>query len=327
MDGRDLARADAAAAVGEIMDGAAAPAQIAALLTALRAKGETVDEIVGAASAMRKRMIRVEAGAGVVLDTCGTGGDGRGTMNVSTLAALVCATAEVKVAKHGNRAASSKCGSADLLAALGLPLDLPKERLELMLRRRYFAFLMAPNFHPAMKHAAPVRRELGLRTIFNLLGPLANPAGANVQTIGVGDPKYVDVMAKALAELGTRRSFVFGGETDELTPCGPNRVREVMGKKIRTFTIGPRDFGLKKCKLDDFAGGTPEENAEIARGLLAGKAGPMQDVVVMNAAAALVASGRAGTWADGADLAQSILHHGDAARKLDDLIAFANGGR
>lgn len=322
--GDDLQRAEAAAAVGEIMDGAAPPARIAAFATALRAKGETVDEIVGAAEALRQRMIRVDAGDGAILDTCGTGGDGRGTLNVSTLAALVCAASGVKVAKHGNRAASSKCGSADLLEALGLKLELPKERLELMIRRLGFAFLMAPSFHPALKHAAPVRRELGFRTIFNFLGPLANPASANVQTIGVGDPDFVDLMAKALAALGTRRSFVFGGETDELTPAGPNRVREVLGKKIRTFTLGPADFHLRKSKLADLAGGSPADNAAIARDLLAGKLGPQRDVVVMNAAAALVAAGRAGTWADGAEIAESALHHGDAQKLLDDLVAFSN---
>ena len=186
---------------------------------------------------------------------------------------------------------------------------------------------MAPNFHPAMKHAAPVRRALGFRTIFNLVGPLANPASANVQTIGVPDAALVDVFAQALRTLGTRRSFVVHGQTDELTPCGPNVVREIQGDRVREFTLTAKDFGLKKCAMADLGGGMPKENAEIARRVLASKPGPARDVVVMNAGAALVAAGRAGTWDDGADLALAILEQGEAKKKLDDLIAFSNGGR
>ena len=316
--GRDLSRAAAARAVGEIMDGRVGDVKIAAFLTAMAIKGETAAELAGAAAAMRKRVRRVRAPRGRVVDTCGTGGDGAGTFNISTLAGLVVAAAGVTVAKHGNRAASSRCGSADLLEALGVRIDLSPREMERCLRRVGFAFLMAPTCHPAMRHAAPVRRELGFRTIFNLVGPVSNPAFADTQTVGVYSWEHARLLARALR---VRRAFVFHGDgTDELTPCGTNRVIAVPG--FRTFTATARDFGVKRCRLDDLAGGSPRDNAAIAMRVLRGKPGPPLDTVAMNAGAALVAAGRARSFRDGAARARELLASGAALRKLDALRAF-----
>jgi len=320
---RDLSADEAAASLGEIMDGAATPAQIAAFLTALRLKGETVDEIAGCARAMRQRAVRVDGGPGVVLDTCGTGGDGLGTFNISTITAIVVAACGVRVAKHGNRAASSKCGSSDLLEALGVKIENPKEKIEKMLREVGIAYLHAPNFHPAMKHAAPVRKELGFRTIFNLLGPLCNPAGANVQVIGVFAPDLVRPVAEVLQALGSTRAFAFHGHggLDELSTTGDNRAVEMNGGKIVEWTIGPATIGVPVAKVEDLVGGAAAENAAIARELLAGKKGPRRDIVLLNAAIALVAAGQAKTPLEGAGKAAEALDSGAARRKLDQLAA------
>jgi anthranilate phosphoribosyltransferase len=321
--GRSLTRQQTARALGAVMDGRASPVKIAALLTALAVKGESADEVAGGALAMRRRMLRVRAAHRPLLDTCGTGGDGTGTINVSTLAALVAAAAGVPVAKHGNRAASSRCGSADLLEALGVRIDLTPRQMERSLRRVGFAFLMAPTCHPAMKYAGPVRRELGFRTIFNLLGPLTNPAGADVQTIGVFSWEKARLMARVLSILGTRRALVFhgAGGHDELTPCGPNRVCDVRGRALRTYVVGPRDFGLPRCRASALTGGSPPQNAALALGVLRGERGPLQDVVVMNAGAALAAAGRTRTFQDGAALARQALRSGAALRILEQLRA------
>jgi anthranilate phosphoribosyltransferase len=315
---------EAAAAMGEIMDGAASPAQIASFLTALKMKGETVDEITGCARAMRQRSVKIDPGPGVVLDTCGTGGDGLGTFNISTVSAFVVAACGVKVAKHGNRAASSKCGSADLLEALGVKLENPKEKLEKILRDVGIVYLHAPNFHPAMKHAAPVRKELGFRTIFNLLGPLCNPAGANVQVIGIFSPTLTRPIAQVLRELGASRAFTFHGHggLDELSTTGWNSAVDMNAGKLMDVSIGPETVGVPVAKPADLLGGLVEENVKIAKEVLGGhKRGPRRDIVVLNAAVALVAAGAAKNPKDGADKALEALESGAAQAKLDQFIA------
>ena len=321
--GTSLSADEAAAATGEIMDGAATPVQIAAFLTALKMKGETVDEIAGCARAMRQRAVRVDAGGGTVLDTCGTGGDGLGTFNISTVSAIVAAACGARVAKHGNRAASSRCGSSDLLEALGVKLENPKEKLEKILREVGIAYLHAPNFHPAMKHAGPVRKELGFRTIFNLLGPLCNPAGATAQVIGIFSPALVRPIAEVLRTLGSVHAFTFHGHggLDELSTTGDNRVVEMAGGTITELTIGPETVGVAKAAASDLAGGDAAANAAIARDILAGQKGPKRDIVVLNAAVALVAAGVAKTPREGAGKAADALDSGAARRKLDQLVA------
>ncbi len=321
--GTSLSADEAADATGEIMDGAATPAQIAAFLTALHMKGETVDEITGCARAMRRRAVRVDGGPGVILDTCGTGGDGLGTFNISTVSALVAAACGARVAKHGNRAASSRCGSSDLLEALGVKIENPKEKIETILRDVGIAYLHAPNFHPAMKHAGPVRKELGFRTIFNLLGPLCNPAGANAQVIGIFAPGLVRPIAEVLRTLGSVHAFTFHGHggLDELSTTGENRAVEMSGGALRDVTIGPESAGVPVAAAADLAGGDVAANAAIARDILAGKKGPKRDIVVLNAAVALVAAGQAKTPVEGAAKAAEALDAGAAKKKLDQLVA------
>ena len=320
---QSLSADEAALAMGEIMDGAATPAQIASFLTALRMKGETVEEITGCARAMRQRSVKIDAGPGVVLDTCGTGGDGLGTFNISTVAAFVVSACGVKVAKHGNRAASSKCGSADLLEALGVKLENPREKLESILREVGFVYLHAPNFHPAMKHAAPIRKELGFRTIFNLLGPICNPAGANVQVIGVYSPQLTKPIAQVLQALGSQRSFTFHGHggLDELSTTGWNFAIDMHGGKLIDMTIGPETVGLPVAKSADLLGGQVADNVAIAKEIFAGKKGPKRDIVVLNAAIALVAAGQAKNPKDGAAKASDALESGAAQKKLDQFVA------
>ncbi len=323
VSGNSLSADEAAAAMGEIMDGSATFSQVAAFVTALRMKGETVDEITGCARAMRQRAVRVDAGGGVVLDTCGTGGDGQGTFNISTLAALVAAACGARVAKHGNRAASSKCGSADLLEALGVRLENPKEKIEKMLREVGLAYLHAPAFHPAMKHAAPVRKEIGFRTVFNILGPLCNPAGAGVQTVGVFSPRLCRPLAEVLGALGSSRVFTFHGHggLDELTTTGENHLVEFRDGKVTETTLDPRALGLPAAKPGDLAGGSPEENAGIARSVLGGAPGPRRDAVLLNAAVALMAAGLAGTPEEGIRRAAEAIDSGAVLRKLDQFVA------
>ena len=320
---QSLSRDEAASAMGEIMDGAATPAQIAAFLTALRMKGETVEEITGCALAMRRRVVRVDAGGGRVLDTCGTGGDGQGTFNVSTVTAIVVAACGVKVAKHGNRAASSKCGSSDLLEALGVKIENPKEKIEAILREVGIAYLHAPSFHPAMKHAAPVRKELGFRTIFNILGPLCNPAFANVQVVGIFAPSLVRPVAEVLQALGSTHVFTFHGADglDELSTTGENRAIEMNDGRITERTIGPESIGVPRAKVDDLLGGAAAENARIARDILSGAKGPHRDIVLLNAAVALVAAGAAKEPREGAQKAAQAIDSGGAKKKLEQLAA------
>jgi anthranilate phosphoribosyltransferase len=321
--GQSLPADEAARAMGEIMDGAASPALIAAYLTALRMKGETADEIAGSARAMRQRMLRVDPGADVVLDTCGTGGDGTGTFNISTATAIVCAASGVRVAKHGNRAASSKCGSADVLEALGVRIENPTDKVEKILHEVGIGYLHAPSFHPAMKHAGPVRKELGFRTVFNLLGPLCNPAGANVQVVGLFSAALVRPYAEVLRALGSRAALTVHGHggLDELSTTGENAAVELRGGELRELAIAPEAVGVARAKAEELRGGGPQDNARIIREILDGRKGPPRDVVLLNAAAALAAAGAAKDLPEGAAKAAQAIDSGAARKKLEQLVA------
>jgi anthranilate phosphoribosyltransferase len=326
MERGPLSEAEARAAFEAIMDGRAEPARLGAFLVALRMRGETVGELAVFARVMRERATRVDAGDPMVLDTCGTGGDGSGTFNISTLAAVVAAAAGARVAKHGNRSVSSRCGSADLLQGLGVRIDAPVPTVERSLREIGLGFLFAPALHGAMRHAAPVRRVLGVRTVFNLLGPLTNPAGARYQLLGVYDPAWVEGMALALRELGSVRAMVVHGEgTDEIALHGETRVAELRDGTVRTYTLAPEDAGLRRAGLRDLAGGDVEANVAIARGVLRGETGPRRDVVLLNAAAALVVAGRAADLKDGVAAAARAIDSGAAASILERLKAICAG--
>lgn len=306
---------------GRLVDGEIDEPVKAALLVALTMKGESPAEIAGAARAMRARVRRVPHARERVVDTCGTGGDGAGTFNISTLAALVAAAAGAAVAKHGNRAVSSRSGSADLLMALGVEVEQPPERAGALLERVGLAFLFAPCFHPAMREVMPVRRALGVRTVFNLLGPLTNPAGATRQLLGVFARDRVELLARVLAELGTEHALVVHGADglDEITTTGPTRVAEVRGDRVELWELVPEDLGLTRVRPEALAGGTPEENAAIARRILAGEPGPRAEIVALNAAAALHVAGRVPDLATGLALARETLGSGAAAAKLAEL--------
>ncbi|MBF7081840.1 anthranilate phosphoribosyltransferase [Desulfallas sp. Bu1-1] len=322
--GENLTEAEAAAAMEEIMDGGATPAQIAGLLTALKLKGETIDEITGFARVMRSKATPVRSCHPLLVDTCGTGGDGANTFNISTAAALVLAGAGVKVAKHGNRSVSSRCGSADVLEALGVNLDLEPGEMAACLEEVGIAFLYAPALHGAMKHAAGPRRELGFRTVFNILGPLTNPAGARAQVLGVYSAQLVPVLAEVLLRLGAQRAFVVhgAGGLDEVSPAGPALVCEVKDGNIFEYTLDPGEFGFARAGTDQLAGGSPEENAEIILSILKGEAGPRRDAVVLNAALGLMAAGAAEDFTSGIDLAARSLDRGLAQAKLQEMIRF-----
>jgi anthranilate phosphoribosyltransferase len=323
---RDLSREEAHAVMGAIMDGEATPAQIAGVLVALRAKGETADEIAGCAEAMREHMVRVTPRRAPVVDVVGTGGDGAGTFNISTTAALVAAAAGAAVGKHGNRAASSACGAADVLEALGIELEQTPERIAASIDELGFGFMFARAHHPAMKHAAPVRQELGVRTVFNVLGPLANPAGACDGVFGVHSPALAHVYGEALAELGARRAFVVHGDgLDELSPIGPNLVVEVVDGDVRESELDPRTLGMYPGDPSELAGGTPPENAALVRALFDGEPGVRRDAVLLNASAALVAAGLAADLGAGLGLAAEAVDTGAAGRRLDDLARFSRG--
>ncbi len=308
----------------EIMRGTATPAQVAAFATALRLKGETVEEIIGLAKAMRANAISVQIKEPVV-DTCGTGGDGSGTFNISTAAAFVAAAAGVKVAKHGNRAMSSQCGSADVLEALGVKIDLNAAQVKKCLTKVGIAFMFAPAFHPAMKHAAVPRREIGIRTVFNILGPLTNPAGASAQVLGVASDSLVRKIAQVLQGLGCNHALVVHGSDglDEITISGKTRICELKGSRINSYAIGPQDFDLPIASSDSLKGGSIHENATLLRDILAGALGPRRDVVLMNAAAVLLAGDRAKTLRQGISLAREAIDNGSALAKLERLIQFS----
>lgn len=322
--GDSLGRGEVTELFGRIMDGAVGEPMIAALLTALAAKGESVDEILGAAAAMRERALRVPHGRHDAIDTCGTGGDGRGTFNISTAAALVAAAGGAPVAKHGNRAISSRSGSSDLLAALGVPVEVEPQASGRQLDEIGIAFLFAPLHHPATRAVAPVRRALGVRTIFNLLGPLTNPAGARRQLVGVYAAERVEPVAKVLAGLGAEHALVVHGRDglDEITTTTTTRVAEVRERQVRLFELDAADLGAPRVRLDELAGGTPEENATRLERLVDGEGGALAELVVVNAGAALYVAGRAATLRDGAAAARELLATGAARTKLEQLRSF-----
>jgi anthranilate phosphoribosyltransferase len=319
--GGDLDIETARGVMDRIMDGVATPAQIGGLLAALRTKGETVDELAGMAMSMRAHATRVELSVQAV-DTCGTGGDGTGTFNISTAAAVVVAGAGCPVAKHGNRAASSRCGSADVLEALGVAIALTPEGVRRCVEEVGIGFLFAPAFHPAMRHAAPIRSELGIRTAFNVLGPLANPAGVKYQALGVGDPGLALTMARVLHRLGHQRALVFAGPEgiDELGLNGTAQCHEVTPAGLRDFTLDPQQLDIPPAPLSALRGGDAQDNAACIRAVLDGQPGAPRDVVTLNAAAALVAAERAPDFAEGLEQARASIDSGSARRCLDNWV-------
>jgi len=320
----DLTEEEAAAAMGLVMTGEATPAQIAGLLVALRMKGETAEEITGFARVMREKAVVVRPQRHPLADTCGTGGDRVKTFNVSTAAAFVVAGAGVAVAKHGNRSVTSKCGSADVLEALEVTLDLGPEDVARCIDEVGIGFMFAPRYHPAMKHAAPVRRELGARTVFNLLGPLTNPARATAQVLGVPGPEWAGTLARVLSKLGAARAFVVHGAcgVDEISIAGETLVHEVRDGEVTSYSIAPEDFGLSSADPQSVSGGGAAENARVLLRILEGEAGPRRDMVLLNAAAAIVAGGRAADLAEGIALAAEAIDSGAALARLRALQAF-----
>lgn len=325
----DLTREDAREAMSLILSGEATTAQIAAFLVALKMKGEKADELVGFASAMREASARVEVDLGgePLVDVVGTGGDARGTFNISTVAAFVAAGAGLRIAKHGNRSISSKCGSADVLEALGVRVGLTPEQVAGAIREVGIGFLFAPAHHPAMKHAMPARTELKMRTVFNLLGPLTNPAGARKQLLGAPSPEAAELMAHAVAVLGTDHAFVVHGfdGMDEVSTTEPTQVFEITGTEVAKQLWEPRDFGVHRANLSDLEGGDPARNADIARRILHGERGPKRDIVLVNAAAALVVAGRTADLREAMGIAAESLDSGAACGKLETLAAFSTG--
>jgi anthranilate phosphoribosyltransferase len=332
---QDLSRSEAEAAMEQILSGHASTEQIAALLIALRIKGETVDEVVGFALAMRRHATPIfPAGRKhpdeVIVDTCGTGGDARGTFNISTAVAFVVAGTGVRVAKHGNRSTGSRCGSADVLEALGVKIELPPERVAESIEQIGIGFLYAPAMHAATRYAIPARRELRVRTVFNLLGPLTNPAGASAQIVGVYDASLTELVAQALGELGVQRALVVHGADglDEISISGETSIAELRDGAVRSYTVVPEDFGLRRAPLEAIRGGDAQHNAEIihkvlGRSLLYREHGPHREIVVANAAGALVAAGRTTDFLDGVRLATESIDSGVARAKLEELVAFS----
>ena len=321
VSGHSLSMDEAASVMREVMDGEATPAQLGAFLTALRIKGETPEEIAGMATIMREKALRVEVD-GPLVDTAGTGGDGKGTFNISTAAAFVATASGLKVAKHGNRATSSACGSADILEALGVKIELNPEGVRRCIEDVGIGFMFAPAFHPAMRHAAPVRREVGIRTAFNILGPLTNPAGADYQLLGVADPTLGEKMAQVLRLLGTHHALVVHGEDgmDELTLGAPTQVWEVRQGEVRSYTVTPKEVGLPTVPAEELRGGTAEENAATLRRLFEGERGPLRDVVLFNSAAVLMVGGKAAELKEGIQLAVKAIDSGEAARRVQGLV-------
>ncbi|MEW6185031.1 MAG: anthranilate phosphoribosyltransferase [Thermodesulfobacteriota bacterium] len=336
----DLSQAEMEAVMHQIMSGEATPAQIGAFITALRMKGETVDEIVGAARVMREKATRINVfdsalsldrddiniDAETILDTCGTGGDGTNTFNVSTATAFVAAGGGIKVAKHGNRAVSSQCGSADVLENLGVKLDISPQEVEQCIREVGIGFLFAPLFHGAMKYAAGPRKEIGLRTIFNILGPLTNPAGATAQVLGVYSPDLTEKLALVLGRLGSKEAFVVCGEGtfDEISICSPTRVSHLKEGKVKNFQITPEEFGFQRANRESIKGGDARENARIIRDILEGQSGAKKDMVLLNAGAAFVAAGLDQDLKDGIKHAREVIDSGKAKKKLEELVEFTN---
>lgn len=324
--GSPLDQTQAATAFDIMMSGGASPAQMGGLLMAMRVRGETVDEITGAAKAMRAKALSIIAPEGAI-DTCGTGGDAKGTYNISTAVSFVCAAAGVPVAKHGNRALSSKSGASDVLGALGVNMDCDVSQLEAALRDVGICFLLAPKHHAAMRHVMPVRVDLATRTIFNVLGPLSNPAGARRQLLGVYSATLVEPLAQVLNLLGSEAAWVVHGSDglDELTTTGPSQVAELKDGFIRSFTVTPEEAGLVRAEPADIRGGTPAENATALRALLAGAPGAYRDIVLLNSAAALIVAEKVSSLKEGAELAASLIDSGAARAKLERFVAYTNG--
>ena len=322
--GKDLSQETMSRMITEILSGAVTHSQVGAFMGALSTKGETFEELIGAARAMRRKATRIQATSPVVLDTCGTGGDGTNTFNISTTTAFVVAGCGVTVAKHGNRSVSSQCGSADLLEALGVNLNLDPEMVEEGLCDIHIGVLFAPLYHGAMKFAATARKEVGIRSVFNMLGPLTNPAGANCQLLGVYAPELTEMFAQALQGMGTRRAFIVHGHDglDEISLCAPTRISELNDGNIKTYDLSPDHYFSRTADLKDLAGGTPSENAAIALGILKGEKGPKRDVVLLNAGAALVVAGEAVDITEGIRLAGEAIDSGAAEDKLQQLIQF-----
>jgi anthranilate phosphoribosyltransferase len=327
VDGTHLTEAEAERVMAEIMQGEASAAQIGAYLIALRMKGETVDEITGSARAMREKAIRIRANDSLVVDTCGTGGDRSHTFNISTTAAFVVAGSGIMVAKHGNRSVSSSCGSADVLKALGVAIELTPLQVETCLNEIGIGFLFAPLFHTAMQHATGPRREIGLRTLFNLLGPLTNPADATIQVVGVYAPELTDLVGQVLMKLGSRHCYVVHGEDglDEITTTGRTKICEGKEGRIQCYHIEPKDFGMPVARLADLKGGTADVNAKITTTVLRGEKGPPRDIVLLNAAPALVACGKAKTLQEAVKVAASVIDSGAAMEKLEALRRYSRG--
>jgi len=320
-EGRDLSAPEANAAMTEMMSGKATPVQIAAFLVAMRMKGETVEEVTEFARVMREHVRPVRTNRRPLVDTCGTGGDAIKTFNVSTAAAFVAAGAGVAIAKHGNRSVTSKCGSADVLEALGVRFDLSPEEVGRCVDEIGIGFMFAPSYHPAMKHAMPVRRELGLRTVFNALGPLTNPAGAEAQVLGVYAAELTELHAGVLRNLGSKRAFVVHGVDglDELSTVGETRVSELRDGEVKTYSLAPEEAGLRRAQMSEIQGMTPEENARLLVETLEGKEGPARDIVMLNSAAAIAAGGKADRLLDGMAAARESLDSGAALGKLREL--------
>ena len=325
VDRHDLTEQEAAACMEQIMSGEATPAQFGAFVTALRLKGETVDEIVGMARVMREKALRVSV-AGPLLDTCGTGGSKHRGFNVSTAAAFVAAGAGARVAKHGNRSMSTACGSADVLEALGAKIDLPPEGVAACIERAGFGFMFAQAFHPAMKYAAAPRREIGVRTVFNILGPLTNPAGASSQLLGVAEPALAEKLAHVLARLGTKHALVVHGEDklDEVSVSATTLLYELKDSRVISSTLHPDDVGLPTHPHEALPSGSPEENANALRGVLAGEPGPLRDFTLINSAAALVAADLASDFREGLSLATEAIDSGAAREKLEAFVRVSN---
>ncbi|PIV83012.1 MAG: anthranilate phosphoribosyltransferase [Nitrospirae bacterium CG_4_9_14_3_um_filter_53_35] len=326
--GTNLSREECYGAMDDIMGGRATPAQIASFITALRIKGETVEEIAACAQVMRDRVVRVHVEAEDLVDTCGTGGDGARTFNISTTAAFVVAGAGITVAKHGNRSVSSQSGSADLFAALGVNIQAGIPVVERCLREVGIGFLFAPLLHGAMKHAIGPRQEIGIRTVFNILGPLTNPAGAPNQVIGVYDPELTETLCQVLRELGSRRAYVVHGcdGLDEITLTGTTRVSELKNNRIWTFNLDPAEFGFRYCRPEDLKGGDAETNAKITLSILNGEPGPKRDVILLNAAAAIYVAGRSKSLKEGLAAAADSIESGRAMNKLEALKRVSSEG-
>ncbi|MCL0052629.1 anthranilate phosphoribosyltransferase [Peptococcaceae bacterium] len=326
VEGEDLTAEEAAGVMSDIMSGKLTEAQAAALLVALIMKGESVEEIASFAKVMRENAVKVKSKHESLVDTCGTGGDGKNTFNISTAAAIVMAASGAKVAKHGNRSVSSKCGSADVLEELGVVLDLTPEQMGKCLDEVGICFLFAPKLHPAMKHVVPVRKQIGIRTVFNILGPLTNPAGAQYQVLGVYSEKLVEKMAEVLAKLGAKRAFVlFGaGGLDEISPVGEAKVCEVRdGEVVKEFTVDPLKLGVERCSVEDLAGGDVRENAEIIRKVLSGgERSAKRNAVLINAALGLVCVGIVDDMKSGMEVAAQSIDSGAAMKKLNELVEF-----